>query len=375
MEFSLNEETTMLKDNAARFLKEKCTGTFIKNMIKKEKGYSEAIWKEMANLGWLGLIYDEEYGGSGMSFFDICILFEEIGKAGLPSPFFCSAILSGLILNEAGSSALKKAYLPAISAGEKILTVGLMNEQGEYDYSGPALKAKESGGAFLLNGTRLLVPYANVADEILVCAQVEGSKGKGPTLFKIDGKAAGVKKIALSTIRWEKTFAVTFENAKASEKDVVGSIGKGAAVIEKILPKAIAIKCCEMLGGTERVLDMTVEYMKQRVQFGKPLGVLQVVQHYCADMATYAETARMIAYQAASLLSEGIACDKEVAMAKAWVSDAYKKTTQIAHQLHGGIGFTEEHDLHIFYRNAKVSEQEFGDSWVQRRKVADAIGI
>ena len=145
--------------------------------------------------------------------------------------------------------------------------------------------------------------------------------------------------------------------------------------MEKIIPKLIALKCAEMVGGLSKVVDMTVDYVKQRVQFWKPLGVLQVVQHYCADMTTFLDTARLIAYQAASLISAGLPCAKEVAMAKAWCGDAYKKSTQIAHQLHGGIGFTEEHDLHLYYKHAKVSELEFGDSWVQRQKVADAMGI
>jgi alkylation response protein AidB-like acyl-CoA dehydrogenase len=141
------------------------------------------------------------------------------------------------------------------------------------------------------------------------------------------------------------------------------------------MPKLIALKCGEMVGGLSRVVDMTVDYVKQRVQFGKPLGVLQVVQHYCADMTTLLDTARMIAYQAASLISAGLPCAKEVAMAKAWCSDAYKRATQVAHQLHGGIGFTEEHDLHLYYKHAKALEMEFGDSWVQRQKVAEAMGL
>lgn len=375
MEFNINEETAMLKDSAARFLKEKVTGTLIKDLLKEEKGYSESLWKEMAGLGWLGLIYDEQYGGSGMSFMDICCLFEEIGKSGFASPFYSSAVLSGMVINESGEEGLKKAYLPAIAQGAKILTLALIDEQGRYDYAAPALSAKERGDTYVLNGTRLLVPYANVADEIIVCAQVDSANGKGPTLFKVDGKTAGLKMTPLETMRWEKTFAVVFENVTVSQKDIIGTIGQAAKVLDKIIPKAITIKCSEMLGGMERVLDMTVEYMKQRVQFGKPLGVLQAIQHHCADMSTLTETSRMITQQTAFLMSEGIACDQEVSMAKAWCSDAFKKITQIAHQLHGGIGFTEEHDLHIFYRHAKVAEYEFGDSWMHRRKIADAIGV
>lgn len=375
MEFSINDETKMLKDSAARFVKEKITARLIKELVKEEKGYSQSLWKEMAELGWLGLIYEEQYGGSGMSIFDICCLFEELGKSGFASPFYSSAILSGMIINEAGDADLKKAYLPALIQGKKLLTIALMDEQGRYDYSAPSLRAEKNGNTYVLNGTRLLVPYANVTNEILVCAEVDSAKGKGPTLFKISRASAGLKIIPLDTLGWEKKFAVVIEGVKASEKDIIGSIGQGAVVLDRVIPKAIIIKCAEMVGGMNRVLDMTVEYMKQRVQFGKPLGVLQAVQHHCADMSTLTETSRLITYQAACFMREGITCNEEVAMAKAWCSDAFTKVTQVSHQLHGGIGFTEEHDLHIFHRQAKVSEYELGDSRVQRRKIADAMGI
>jgi alkylation response protein AidB-like acyl-CoA dehydrogenase len=377
MDFNLSEETKMLKSNAEKFMKEKSPGSFVKNILKEEKGFSEAIWKEMADLGWLGLVYGDQYGGSGGDFFDLFVLFEEMGKAVLPSPFFCSAVFAGLLINEAGDEGVKKENLPGIIAGKKILTVGLRNEQGLYDYQDPALEAQEVGkGSYWIKGTRLFVPYAHVADEIVVCAKLmKGSRASGPTLFKTKSKGAGIKLTPLKTITEEKEFAVTYADFPAVHKDILGLPGKGAAYVEKILPKLIALKCGEMVGGLSKVVDMTVDYVKQRVQFGKPLGVLQVIQHYCADMTTFLDTARMIAYQAASLISAGLPCAKEVAMAKAWCSDAYKKSTQIAHQLHGGIGFTEEHDLHLYYKHAKVSELDFGDSWVHRQKVADAMGF
>jgi alkylation response protein AidB-like acyl-CoA dehydrogenase len=176
----------------------------------------------------------------------------------------------------------------------------------------------------------------------------------------------------LNTLTGEKDSAVTFADAAG---ELLGTPGKGADYVEKVMPRLIALKCGEMVGGLARVVDMTVEYVKQRVQFGKPLGVLQVVHHYCADMTTLLDTARLISYQAASLAGAGLPCAKEVAMAKAWCSDSYKKVTHIAHQLHGGIGFTEEHDLHLYYKHAKASELDLGDSWVQRQKVAAEMGL
>jgi len=377
MDFTLKDESKMLKSNAEKFMKEKSPGSFVKNILKEEKGFSEALWKEMADLGWLGLIHAEPYGGSGGDFFDLFVLFEEMGKAVFPSPFFCSAVFAGLLINEAGDESVRKDCLPGIIEGKKILTVGLQNEQGVYDYQDPALEAQEVGeGSYRIKGTRLLVPYAHVADEILVCAKVmKGSRSAGSTLFKTKSKGPGIQLTLLNTLTGEKYFAVTYADYPANQKDILGSPGHGAAYVKKIMPKLIALKCGEMVGGLSKVVDMTVDYVKQRVQFGKPLGVLQVVQHYCADMTTLLDASRMAAYQAAALVSAGLPSAKEVAMAKAWCSDAYKRATQIAHQLHGGIGFTEEHDLHLYYKHAKASELEFGDSWYHRQIVADEMGF
>jgi len=377
MDFQFSEETTLVRNSAREFLKEKCPGDFVREMAKDDTGFSKKIWREIAELGWLGMLYDEVYGGSGDaegSFFDLFIIFEEIGKVLLPSPFFCSAVMSGLLIDEAGDSKLKSDCLPDIINGKKIFTTSLLDEKGRYDFNAPALEARRNPeGGYTLTGTRILAPYAHVADEIIVCANV--SDGGGSTLFKIGGKADGLKTTALKTLTEEKTFALVFEGAFVSADDAIGEIGQGAAYVKAILPKAIVLKCGEMLGGMECIVDATVSYVKERKQFGAPLGTLQVIHHYCADMATLLETSRLMARQAAYLIGAGIACDKEIAMAKAWLSDGYKKCTWTGQQLHGGIGFTEEYDVQLYYKHAKECELAFGDSRVHRSKVADEMGV
>lgn len=376
MDFGVSEETTLLKSSAERFFKEKCPPSLVRELARDERGFSPTLWKEMAELGWLGLLYEEKYGGSEGSLFDLFTLFEEMGKVLLPSPFFCSAVLSGLVIQEAGDASLRKSYLPAIVRGEKIMTLALLDEYGRYDGKDPHIEARKGpGDTYLLSGTRLLVPYANVAEEILLCAQVTGSGPSGPTLFRVARGTPGQKVTLLDTPTREKTFAVTYEKVGVSSENVIGAVGEGNTCLCRVLPKAVVLKCGEMLGGLQRVVDMTVAYVKERHQFGKPLGSLQVVQHYCADMSTHLETSRLLACQAASLLSEGLPCDKEIAMAKAWISDVYKRSTWTAQQLHGGIGFTEEHDLHLYYQHAKASELAWGDSWAHRSKVAEEMGI
>lgn len=377
MDFNLSDDAVMVKDSAARYLKDRCPGSTVKEIISSEEGYSKDIWKEIADLGWLGYIYDEKYGGSGGSFFDLFIIFEQIGKFLLPSPFFTSCVLSGLLINEAGSDEIKNAFLPGLIKGEKVLTTALLDEEGNYDFDNPTLKAKEvESGRYMINGTRILVPYAHIADGIIVCADFIGSSDdKGATLFIVKKQSDGMQVAPLNTMTGEKKFAITFQDVEVTQEQMIGECGEGSAYVNNVLPRAMVLKCAEMLGGLENVCNMTVAYMKEREQFGGPLGKLQVVQHYCADMATYLETSRGIAYQAASMIDKGLPCVKEVYMAKAWLSDCYKKVTWIAHQLHGGIGFTEEHDLHLYFRYAKESELEFGDSSVCREKVADEMGL
>ena len=375
MEFSLNEETTFLQNNAARFLRDKCPSSLVRELIKGEKGFSTSLWKTMADLGWFGLVHEEAYGGLGGSFFDLCVLFEEMGKALLPSPFFCSAILSGLLLNDAGDREIKENYLPQIISGETILTFALYNEQGKIDYRRPKIEARKKGdGAYIVSGKRLLVPYAHLADEILVCANVIGSCTEGPTIFKTAKSAKRLKIIPLETLADEKLFAVFYEDVELSAGDMIGRPGQAVKYIQAVLKKCLICKCAEMVGGMERVLEMTVAYVKERRQFGRPLGSLQVIQHFCADMETYLKTSRLLVYQAAFLMSENLPCAKEVSIAKAWCSDAYKQCTWIAHQLHGGIGFSEEHDLHLYYKHAKASELALGDSRFHRQVVAEYMG-
>ena len=375
MDFKLSDDASMIQNVAREYLREKCPGSFVREMAHDATGFARTMWKEIAELGWLGILYGEEYGGSAASFLDLFIILEEMGRVLFPSPLFSSAILSGLLINEAGNEPCKKTYLPAIIRGDEIFTTALLDERGKIDCDDPILTATETGkGIYTMRGSRLLVPYAHVADEMIVCARAAGAAGEGSTLFQVE-KGASQKIVPLETMSGGKTFALMFEGTEVHSDSIIGTVGQGAAYIHRILPKAIALKCAEMLGGLQRVVEMTVGYVKERRQFGAPLGSLQAVQHFCSDMATYLETTRLIAYQAASLISEGLPCEKEVAMAKAWCSDAYKQATWIGHQLHGGIGFTEEYDLHFFYKHAKESELAFGDAKSHRAAVADCMGI
>jgi alkylation response protein AidB-like acyl-CoA dehydrogenase len=299
-----------------------------------------------------------------------------MGRARLPSPFFASAVLAGLVIEEAGDQALKEALLPKMIEGKKIVTVALLDEQGRVDSEKPSLRASPvDGGGYELTGTRLLVPFTHVAEGILVCPSIRGAAKDGPTLFLLDPETEGLECVPLETLTGEKASAVRFHRARVDRLRIVGDPGQGGACLERILPKATALKCAEMLGGMEWIVETTVAYVKERRQFGRPLGALQAVHHACFEMATCLETSRLAATQAAWLLSQGLPAAKEVAMAKAWCNDAYKKCAAMGHQLHGAIGFTEEHDMHLYSLHAKISEMAFGASWLHRSRVADEIGV
>lgn len=376
MDFNLDNDTAMLQSSAAKYLKEKCPAETVKELIKSEKGYSEKMWREIAELGWLGLTYSEAYDGFEMPFFNLFVLFQELGKAQFPGPLFTSAVASGLLIDAAGDEEQKKRYLPALINGEKIFTTALLAETGRMDYAAPDLKAvRNVDGQYVLEGSRFMVPFAQSADAILVVADVTSPTGQGPTLFVVDAKSEGISCSHLQTITEEKLDRVRFKQVAVPVENIVGKVGDAAAALEAILPRLVILKCGEMVGGLETALKMTVEHVKARVQFRKPLGTLQAVQHHCADLATLLESSRLIAGQAAYLMSEEIPCAKEVAMAKAWCSDAYKKGTWIAQQLHGGVGFTEEYDLHLYYKHAKACELLFEDPFFHRSKVADELGI
>lgn len=376
MDFAFSPEQEELRRSFAKFLGDKCPLSRVKEWIKGEQGFSESLWKEMGQLGWFGLMYDEKYGGSGLSFLDLFLLMEEMGAALLPSPFFTSVVLSGMLIGETAGDGRKGEDLPPLIRGDRIFTVALLDERGRCDAENPCIEALDAGeGAYLINGTRLLVPYARAADEILFCAALKRGSERLPTLFRIRPYPEHTVLTPLEAVACEKMFAVTFCDAPGGPANILGEAGKGAAYISWMLPRAAALKCGEMLGGLRRVLEMTVAYAKERRQFGRPIGSQQIIQHHCADMAAFMETSRLLAYQAAWLVSSGISCDKEVAMAKAWCGDAYKKSTWIAHQVHGAMGFTEEYDLHLFYKHAKAAELSFGDSAFHRSIVADGMGI
>ncbi|MFW6118334.1 MAG: acyl-CoA dehydrogenase family protein [Chloroflexota bacterium] len=374
MKLALTEEQEMLKKAARDFLADKCPKTFIKEMEESEAGYSKELWKEMAELGWMGLALPEKYGGGNMNFLDLGVLLEEMGRACLPGPFFSTVVLGGLSILDLGNEEQKQEYLPKLISGEKIFTLAL-TEPGyqNYDAGSITVEAAPNDGNYIINGTKLFVPDAHIADYLLCVARAKPENGI--TIFLVDSKNPNINCTVLKTVAGDKLCEVAFDQMPVPKANILGQLNHDWSSIQRIIELAAVGKCCEMIGNIQQVLEMTVDYAKERKQFDRPIGSFQIIQHYCADMATDIDGARFSTYQAAWMLSEGLPCTKEVAIAKAWIGEASQRVVALAHQIHGAIGVTMEHDLHFYTRRAKAAELAFGDADFYREIVAKEMGL
>lgn len=371
MDFDLTEEQEMLKSTAQKFFKDECPELLIREMRDDEKGYSPELWKKMADLGWMGVMIPDEYEGIGGSFLDLAILLDAMGEVCLPGPFFSTVVLGGLTILSAGSEKQKKEILPKIACGESLLALALSEPGVWYDTSEISTTAKPGKDGYTINGTKLFVENAHIADYILCTAKTD----KGLTLFLVDAKEQGIECTVLKTLAYDKQCEVVFKNVHVPKENIIGKDGKASKLIDDILEKAAVAKCAEMVGGIQAAFEMTVQYAKDREQFGRPIGSFQAVQHHCANMVIDVDGARFITYLAAWKIAEGLSCVMEASMAKARTSDASRRVTILGHQIHGAIAFCDEHDMHLYYRKAKAGETAFGDSNYHLEKVAKQLGL
>lgn len=376
MDLRFSEAQEILRKSARDFLSTECPKTLVRELEKDSKGYSPELWKKMAELGWMGLIIPEEYEGMGYTFHDLTVLLEEAGRNVLPGPFL-STVTSTFPIMDAGTEEQKKEFLPKVARGELILTSALYETEGTLKASGIALKATAKGNDFVLNGTKLFVEMAHVADYIICAARTKSGAAaeQGITLFMVDAKSAGVKCEVIPTIAFDKQCEVRFENVTVPRKNVLGDVDKGWPIVEKLLEKGAICKCAESIGGMQASAEMTVAYSKERVQYDRPIGAFQALQHIMADMLIAVNTSRYLVYEVAWMASEGMPCAKEVSMAKSYVNEAYKNLTKWAIRLHGGIGTSGEHDIPIYYRRAKSADYAFGSTDFHRELVAQKIGL
>ncbi|MDY6907661.1 MAG: acyl-CoA dehydrogenase family protein, partial [Chloroflexota bacterium] len=376
MDLGFSEEQEMLRNSARDFFLNELPKDVVKEMATDEKGYVPDLWKKMAELGWMGLVIPEEYDGMGMSYLDLVVLLEEMGRACLTGPYFSTVVLGGYTIMEAGSEEQKKELLTKIANGEIILALALTEPSAKYEASAIAVSAKAQGDDYVIDGTKLFVENAHIADYLIVAARTKegGNAEDGISLFLVDAKSPGISTTVLKTMAGDKQCEVIFDKVKVPKKNLLGGLDKGWPVMEKMLEKATVGLCAQMVGGAQMALEMSVTYAKERVQFGRPIGSFQAIQHYCANMVTDVDGSKFVTYEAAWKLSEGLDASMEVSMAKAWTSEAYRRVTLLGHQIHGGIGFCIDHDMPLYFKRAKAAEPTFGDPDWHREKVAQELG-
>ncbi len=371
MDFSLSEEQEMLKTAARDFLEKECPTTLVRQMEEDEKGYPPDLWQKMADLGWLGLPFPAEYGGGDGSFLDLAVLLEEMGRAMVPVPFVPTVVHCGLSILEAGTEEQKEHLLPGIINGEIIVTSALTELSGLYTPDGIEAGGELRDGGYVVSGTKMFVPCANVAHYLLTAVR----SGDGITLLLIDATSPGISYTPLTTIASDKQFEAVFDGVRVPPANVLGQPGGGWPIVERMLRRAAVAECAMMLGGARRMLEMTLDYARERVQYGKPIGSFQAVQHECVEMMTDVEGARHLTNQAAWALSQGLPGSMEVSMAKAWTGAASTRTCVQACHLHGAMGYTWDHNAQLYLRRIKAAELTFGDATFHEEIVAQQLGL
>lgn len=373
MDFGFSEEQEMLRDSAREFLAGECPITYVREMMEDERGFSDEQWKKMAALGWTGLIVPEEFGGAGLSMVDMVVVLEEMGRMVMPGPFFASAILGGVAIDLGGTAEQRQSYLPRLAAGELRASLAQVEESGRWDAAGIAMPAGASGGEYHLRGTKLFVHDAHNADVLVVPARTVGAGEDGITLFLVDS-GPGVSTRVLKTMDQTRKLCEVEFDVRVGADSVLGAAGNGWSLLDRVVDRAKVALCAEMCGGAQRVLDMSVEYAKVREQFGKPIGSFQAIQHKCADMMVKVESAKSATYYAAWAVANDVPeAHLAACMAKAYCSDAFRDVAGDGIQVHGGIGFTWEHDMHLYFKRAKGSEVTFGDATWNRELVAQEV--
>jgi alkylation response protein AidB-like acyl-CoA dehydrogenase len=380
MDFNFTEEQEMLRTSARDFLETECTERVVREAEDGKLGYSADVWKKMTDLGWQGLIFPEQYGGAGMNYIDLAVLYEEMGRAILPSPHLSSVVLSGLTIMEAGSDAQKSEWLPKI-AGGAVVALALTEpesswEGNAWDADGVAVSAKADGDGFVIDGTKLFVHDANIADALLVAARTrtDGKAEDGVSLFLVDAKAPGVAVTRLQTIAGDNQCEVVLDNVKVDKASLVGALNAGWAPLWKSMQIGAVMISAQILGAGQRLLEIAVDYAKTRIQFDMPIGINQYIQEHCVMLLRDVNGCRWSTYLAAWKLTHGEPADFEVAVAKGWSSAAMESAAWRCHQVLAGVGYTiEDGVVPLFSRKGKTLQLYLGDTPFWKEKIVTEL--
>ena len=379
MNFAFTEEQDELRETARAFLAEHAGPEQLRAAMASDRGWDDGLWKQLGSeLGWTAVHIPDAYGGLGLGYVEFVALLEIMGEQVVCSPYFATLALGANALLVAGSEEQKRQYLPAIAEGTHTATLAWTEPNGRWDTAGIETRCEPDGDGYRLHGCKRYVVDGHLADSLIVAAREPGSAGsQGVSLFVVAGDAEGVERKRLPTVDQTRCQAeVAFQGVRVSAGERLGAEGAGAELLARTLDLAAVALAAEQVGGAQRCLDMAVEYAKERVQFGRPIGSFQAIKHKCADMMVAVESARSAVYYAACVAQEDAEDLSRVAsLAKAYCSDAYFRCAADNVQIHGGVGFTWEYDCHLYLKRAKASETFLGDPAYHRERVAQRIGL
>lgn len=371
MEFELNETQKLFQRSARELFAQECPPALVREMIEKSEPYAESVWNKLVEQGWTGLIFSEDDGGIGLGMVELAVAFEEMGRALVPGAFLSTVALAGSLIENGCSQDYRRTRLEAICEGRAKGTVALLEKSASWNPDAAKLSATRVEGGFKLNGTKLFVGDAAVSDFIITAARA----GSDLVLAFVDSNTPGVKITPMPGVDGTRQLcAVEYQDVVVQSEDVVSEDSKARAAIEHAFDVAALALSAEMVGGMQWLLEASVEYAKTRKQFGKPIGQFQAVQHHCANMLLMTESARSAVYYAAWVMgNDPKQAPLAVSVAKTYCSDSYREVGNLAIQVHGGVGFTWDENIHFYYKRAKASELMFGDATYHRERIAKLI--
>jgi alkylation response protein AidB-like acyl-CoA dehydrogenase len=374
VDFGFSKEQDLIRKSVRQFLEKESPRDRVRLLKAENKGYDPLVWRKMTELGYPGLVIPEDCDGMGGKYLDLLIFMEEAGRSLLPSPYFATVAQCALPILAFGSEEQKKKFLPAIANGQ-IWTFALMEEQGQWEASGLRLSAEREAGGYVLNGTKLFVPFAAEAEKILVMARTGSAPPDeaGLTAFVVDSAAPGITASRIPTAAGDQRFEVSFSDVRAAASDIVGTQGRGWDIVEFLLVQAGVLKCAEMSGGAQAVLEMTLRYARDRIQFGRPIGSFQAIQHKLANTFIQVDGLKNLTYEAAWYIHAGQPRRDLASMAKVKANTVYEQTCINGITVHGAIGFTEEMNVGLYHLRTKAMEQELGASELHRERIAGEL--
>lgn len=374
MDILPSEEEQMLKNVAREFLEAEVSTSLVREMELDGLGYPPALWKQMADLGWLGMSLPEQYGGQGLPLVYLGLIMEEIGRVMAPVPLH-STMVAALTVDSDGTDQQKQDILPAVADGKMVLTWAVHERDARLIPEAMNLEAKADGDGWILNGTKMFVDNFVVAQRCLVACRTSPASdaNQGISLFLVDPNGTGVNQTALVTLAKDKQSRVDFKDHRIESAALVGEIDQGWPIIEAMLDRGTALLCCQMVGAARKDSEMAIEYAKNRVAFGRPIGSFQSVQHMLADMLLHVDGGEMLTFEALWKLDQGLPASVEVSQAKAFCNEKCESVVRTSQVIHGGIGFMMEFDLHLWFRRVTAWTMRIGTTYDHRAKIASAL--